>query len=77
MLILITPCLYIFQDKVGSWFSNPGTGIEATSGGVGKYLKARNAQPESTPDSGLQAVGVAKKRKLGAPTRELKDFSAW
>lgn len=77
MLILTMPHLYIFQDKVGSWFSNPGTGIEATGGGVGKYLKARNAQLESTPDSGQQAVRVAKKRKLGASTRELKDFSAW
>lgn len=65
------------NDKVGSWFSNPVTGVTETGAvgsGIGKYLKARNALAESAtaPDT-----GVARKRKLGVPTRELNDFSAW
>ncbi|XP_010272663.1 PREDICTED: peptidyl-prolyl cis-trans isomerase CYP65 isoform X3 [Nelumbo nucifera] len=70
------------NDKVGSWYSNPGSGTmgSTTVGGVGKYLKARNAQVEaaaSVGDAGLQENVVAKKRKLGVSTGELKDFSAW
>ena len=73
----------IFQEKIGSWFSNPGTGadIEASGGGVGKYLKARSGKVESTTavdDGGGQAgPTVVKKRKLGVSTQELKDFSGW
>lgn len=75
-------CLFIFfQDKVGSWYSNPGTGaIEsaAVGGGVGKYLKTRNSDAESAAtDELLQAVAVAKRRKLGVPVGEFKDFSGW
>ena len=71
-----------FQDKVGAWFSNPGTGTAEPGavggGGVGKYLKSRTGQAEPAPaDTGLQAMTVAKKRKLGIPTAEFKDFSAW
>ncbi|CAI9111273.1 OLC1v1011457C1 [Oldenlandia corymbosa var. corymbosa] len=70
------------NEKIGSWYSNPGTGTsgnQALGGGVGKYLKARNAQADSTTslDSGLPAVSVSKKRKVGVPTGELKDFSSW
>lgn len=70
------------QDKIGSWYSNPGTAaVEAgaSSGGVGKYLKARNTKVESATaaDTDLQSGAVVKKRKLGASTRELKDFSSW
>ncbi|KAH7845497.1 hypothetical protein Vadar_002903 [Vaccinium darrowii] len=70
------------NEKVGSWYSNPGTGATesgAGSGGVGKYLKARSAQAESAAaaDTGPQATSVAKKRKLGAPVGEFKDFSTW
>ncbi|KAK2983294.1 LOW QUALITY PROTEIN: hypothetical protein RJ640_030573, partial [Escallonia rubra] len=69
------------NDKVGSWYSNPGTGTTETGaagGGVGKYLKARNSQVYATTaaDADLQSVSVGKKRKLGVSTRELKDFSA-
>jgi peptidyl-prolyl cis-trans isomerase-like protein 2 len=65
------------NDKVGSWFSNPGTGGTDSGtvggGGVGKYLKAKSTRPEATAtDAGL----VAKKRKTGA-TAQFKDFSAW
>jgi hypothetical protein len=38
---------FLVQDKIGSWYSNPGTGTSNSGvggGGVGKYLKARNAQ---------------------------------
>ncbi|KAF2294722.1 hypothetical protein GH714_015727 [Hevea brasiliensis] len=71
------------NEKVGSWYSNPGTGTTesrtvGSGGGIGKYLKARNSQPESvTMDSGLSTIAVAKKRKVGVSTGEFKDFSAW
>ncbi|KAF5763632.1 putative peptidylprolyl isomerase [Helianthus annuus] len=67
------------NEKIGSWYSNPGTGAEAESSGgvgVGKYLKARTTKVDSTtaPDGNN---AVLKKRKLGVSTNELKDFSAW
>ncbi|XP_052205283.1 peptidyl-prolyl cis-trans isomerase CYP65 isoform X2 [Diospyros lotus] len=70
------------NDKVGSWYSNPGTGATesaAPGGGVGKYLKARIAKADSAvvADPGPQRTVVAKKRKLGVPVGEFKDFSAW
>lgn len=47
-------------------------------GGVGKYLKARNAKTESTAiDSGSSTIAVTKKRKVGVSTAEFKDFSGW
>lgn len=73
--------LPVFQEKVGSWYSNPGTGtseIQAVGSGVGKYLKARAAQADSktSSDSSLPPISAAKKRKTGTSI-ELKDFSAW
>lgn len=71
------------QDKIGSWYSHPVTGRTdsgTASGGVGRYLKARNSQGESAAvDSSLTvtATDVAKKRKLGVSTKEFKDFSSW
>ncbi|XAR51367.1 Peptidylprolyl isomerase [Bertholletia excelsa] len=71
------------NDKIGSWYSNPGTGAKESAivgGGVGKYLKARHAQAESAAaaaDNGSQAITTAKKRKLGVSASEFKDFSAW
>ncbi|KAL7231662.1 hypothetical protein ACSBR2_009821 [Camellia fascicularis] len=72
------------NDKIGSWYTNPGTGASesgSVGGGIGKYLKARNAQAESAAaaaaDTGTQAIAVAKKRKLGVAMGEFKDFSAW
>ncbi|CAK7339657.1 unnamed protein product [Dovyalis caffra] len=71
------------NDKVGSWYSNPGTGTSESGtavggGGVGKYLKARNAQTELTAvDNGSSTTGVKKKRKVGVSTAEFKDFSGW
>ncbi|KAL8229236.1 hypothetical protein R6Q57_014136 [Mikania cordata] len=68
------------NEKIGSWYSNPGTGAEADASGsvgVGKYLKARTTKVDSTltPDGDIV---VSKKRKLGlSTTQELKDFSAW
>ncbi|MBA0592150.1 peptidyl-prolyl cis-trans isomerase CYP65 isoform X2 [Gossypium raimondii] len=68
------------NDKIGSWYSNPGTGTAESgavgSGGVGKYLKARHTQSESaTADTNITAISVTKKRK--ATPGEFKDFSAW
>ncbi|KAB2051917.1 hypothetical protein ES319_A12G085100v1 [Gossypium barbadense] len=59
---------------------NPGTGTAESgavgSGGVGKYLKARNTQSESaTADTNITAISVTKKRK--AALGEFKYFSAW
>ncbi|KAL6222694.1 hypothetical protein ACLB2K_006085 [Fragaria x ananassa] len=69
------------NDKVGSWYSNPGTGTTGSGGvgggGVGKYLKARAALPESAiVDAGSTESSVPKKRKM-ASAGEFKDFSAW
>lgn len=82
LLPFTTSHFVISQEKVGSWYSNPGTGATesgAGRGGVGKYLKARSSQAESAAaaDTGPQATAVAKKRKLGAPVGEFKDFSTW
>lgn len=81
-LLLLTHPLFTFQDKLGSWFSNPGTGTTETGvggGGVGKYLKTRDPPAKSKPpiDTDLDTVSVTKKRKLGVKGSELKDFSAW
>lgn len=67
------------NDKVGSWYSNPGTGAlenQASGSSVGKYLKARKVENEShtTVENGIPAVSVPKKRKA---TGELKNFSSW
>lgn len=76
--------LLTFQDKIGSWYSNPSTGttesgtVGGGGGGVGKYLKARNAQTDSAAiDAGLTMISVAKKRKVGVSTGDFKDFSGW
>lgn len=71
------------NEKIGSWYSNPGTGTTESGtvgggGGVGKYLKAKNAKTESTAiDSGSSTLAVTKKRKVGVSTAEFKDFSGW
>lgn len=69
------------NDKVGSWYSNPGTGATdsiAVGGGVGKYLKAKSSQTVAvTADSGFEGNGAPKKRKVGASAVEYKNFSAW
>lgn len=80
--ILADLSLGAFQDKVGAWFSNPGTGATEAGaiggGGVGKYLKSRNAPVESAADDrGSTEIVVAKKRKVGVSTGEFKDFSGW
>lgn len=67
------------NEKVGSWYSNPGTGATdsgTVGGGVGRYLKARTAQAEpATVDTSIPAAGT-KKRKVGS-VGDFKDFSAW
>ncbi|TQD92882.1 hypothetical protein C1H46_021515 [Malus baccata] len=69
------------NDKVGSWFSNPGTGVESGpggGGGVGKYLKARSALPEpAAVDAGLTELPSTKKRKSGVSASNFNDFSSW
>lgn len=69
------------NDKVGSWYSNPVTisDTPAVGGGVGMYLKARTKQAASVAglDGDLPSGSVVKKRKVGAPRGELKDFSSW
>lgn len=51
----------------------------AVGGGVGMYLKARTKQAASVAglDGDLPSGSVVKKRKVGAPRGELKDFSSW
>lgn len=72
-------CFCILQEKVGSWYSNPGTGATdsgTVGGGVGRYLKAKTTQVEpTTGDTSIPAVS-AKKRKTGLKG-DFKDFSGW
>ncbi|KNA14287.1 hypothetical protein SOVF_108650 [Spinacia oleracea] len=67
------------NEKVGSWYSNPGTGATdsgTVGGGVGRYLKAKTTQVEpTTGDTSIPAVS-AKKRKTGLKG-DFKDFSGW
>ncbi|MCL7038441.1 hypothetical protein MKW94_001078 [Papaver nudicaule] len=76
------------NDKVGSWYSNPGTGSTEPAvggGGVGKYLKSARSSTEAAAaaatvaDMGSDAdVAVStKKRKVGASNVEFKNFSSW
>ncbi|KAG8073894.1 hypothetical protein GUJ93_ZPchr0006g44324 [Zizania palustris] len=67
-------------DKVGSWYSNPGTGVAgstSSSGGVGKYLKARTAGSADVTGNALSADDSNKKRKADVSNIEFKDFSGW
>ncbi|KAK6923958.1 Cyclophilin-type peptidyl-prolyl cis-trans isomerase domain [Dillenia turbinata] len=67
------------KDKVGAWYSNPGTNSTtpgSVGGGVGKYLKARSNQAESVATN-LQENGAVKKRKLDISKGGFKDFSSW
>lgn len=70
-----------FQDKMGSWFSNPVSADAPTvGGGVGKYMKATTTQaaPVTTVDiDAAPAMSVVKKRKLGVSKADLQDFSSW
>ncbi|KAL8168337.1 hypothetical protein V2J09_009836 [Rumex salicifolius] len=71
------------NEKVGSWYSNPGTGTTdggGDGGGVAKYLRARTTQTESSTgvtESGTSSIATGKKRKLGASSTEFKNFSNW
>lgn len=68
------------HDKVGSWYSNPGTGVAASTSagsGVGKYLKARAAGSADVARNAAAADDSSKKRKVNAPSVEFKDFSGW
>ncbi|KAL9264886.1 Peptidyl-prolyl cis-trans isomerase CYP65-like protein [Drosera capensis] len=69
------------NEKVGSWYSNPGSGTAEAGGvgggGVGKYLKARTVEAHTeVTDNTISNIVVAKKRKVGASS-ELNDFSSW
>ncbi|BBH05893.1 plant U-box 49 [Prunus dulcis] len=70
------------KDKIGSWYSNPVTGTvesgSAGGGGVGKYLKARSALPESAAvNAGSTELASTKKRKLGVSATNYNNFSSW
>lgn len=68
------------NEKMGSWYSNPGIGATETAAvgsGVGRYLKARNTQAEAATDTLVKANGSSKKRKVGISSVEYKDFSGW
>lgn len=65
---------------MGSWYSNPGTGVAgstSTGGGVGKYLKARTASSVDVTGSADAADDLGKKRKATVSNVEFKDFSGW
>lgn len=69
------------NDKVGSWYSNPGTGAtgsEEAGGGVGKYVKAlKSTQSVASAGNGLEPDASSKKRKVSAPGVDFKNFSGW
>lgn len=68
------------NDKVGSWYSNPGTGATGTvsTGGVGKYVKARTSGADPTAGSGVGADLTTKRRKVEAPSSvQYTNFSGW
>lgn len=75
----------MYQEKVGSWYSNPGSGTAEAGtggGGVGKYLKAKSntatKDASGSLDSDISTIGVSKKRKTTAPASTgFKDFSSW
>lgn len=76
----------MYQEKVGSWYSNPGSGTAeagAGAGGVGKYLKAKSniatKNIRGAIDSDLATIGVSKKRKTTSASAStgFKDFSSW
>ncbi|CAD5336123.1 unnamed protein product [Arabidopsis thaliana] len=72
-------------EKIGSWYSNPGSGTTeagAGGGGVGKYLKAMSStatkDTKGSLDSDISTIGVSKKRKTTASASTgFKDFSSW
>ncbi|KAJ8498461.1 hypothetical protein OPV22_009013 [Ensete ventricosum] len=67
------------HDKVGSWYSNPGTGVTGSAGvsdGIGKYLKARtSASTDSAGRKGAESNDSTKKRKVDVSSVEFKNFS--
>ncbi|KAG1366922.1 peptidyl-prolyl cis-trans isomerase CYP65 [Cocos nucifera] len=68
------------RDKVGAWFSNPGTGVTGSvgvGGGVGKYLKTRPSGTDSTAGNGVGMDDSSKKRKVEVKSVEYKNFSGW
>ncbi|CAA0412706.1 unnamed protein product [Arabidopsis thaliana] len=72
-------------EKIGSWYSNPGSGTTeagAGGGGVGKYLKAMSStatkDTKGSLASDISTIGVSKKRKTTASASTgFKDFSSW
>lgn len=68
------------NDKVGSWFSNPGigaTGPVSVGGGVGKYLKTKSSISDALGENGPGSKDSIKKRKVDVPKIEFKNFSGW
>ncbi|XP_072979878.1 peptidyl-prolyl cis-trans isomerase CYP65 [Typha angustifolia] len=68
------------DDKVGSWYSNPGTGLAGSanvSGGVGKYLKTRTTGTDGMTGNDITSNDSSKKRKVDVSGVEYKNFSGW
>nr|CAD1837812.1 unnamed protein product [Ananas comosus var. bracteatus] len=69
------------NDKIGSWYSNPGTGVAGSASvgrGVGKYLKARTAGKDGVAGNGKASdYDSTKKRKADVSGVEYKNFSGW
>lgn len=66
------------DDRVGSWFSNPGsrdTGSVPVTGGVGKYLKSRLSDTSDGAD--IASGDSVKKRKIETSKTVYNNFSAW
>ncbi|CAI8588990.1 unnamed protein product [Vicia faba] len=71
------------NDKVGSWYSNPGAGTSESgatgvgSGGVGKYLKAKSVPTEAAAAAADTGTAVVGKKRKAVVSGGFKDFSAW
>ncbi|EOA13112.1 hypothetical protein CARUB_v10026122mg [Capsella rubella] len=72
-------------EKIGSWYSNPGSGTAeagAGGGGVGKYLKTKSGTATKETSGAIESdnstIGVSKKRKtIASASSGFKDFSSW
>lgn len=72
------------QERVGSWYSNPGEALhlQAHKAGVGKYMQVGANEKEASAGGGggriaAEIAPVAKRRKEVAAASGFGNFSNW